>query len=115
MAIAQCQTLSQQLHYRKRKASRRGRGNLDQILTASDQVARTALMICALKTIVGSPAVMIENPFVVFAQARGCLSKSATGQDGIGEFLSVLLSASASHRSGAMEKHNGGMGSAGGR
>src|SRR5713101_4018661 len=87
MAIAERQAFKQQLHHRVRKPCRRSRCGFDHVFTTPNEMAQTSLVKRLDKTIVGLPAIVVEESRVILTQYRGGLSKSTSRQNRIeGDF-----------------------------
>src|SRR3989304_7841540 len=76
------------MHHRVGKPRRRGRGRLEHVCPASNQMAQTSLVKGIREPIVGLPAIMVEPSRVILTQYRGGLNKPTSGQNGIeGNFV----------------------------
>src|ERR1700730_9004211 len=87
ITIAERQAFKQQLHYRLRKPPSRGGCCFEHVFTAPDQMTQAGLVKRMNKTIVGPPAVMVQESAVICTEYRSGLSKSTSGQNRIkGDF-----------------------------
>src|SRR5947209_7690153 len=83
IATSKRQSVKQRLHHRLRKPRGPGRGRLDHVFTAPNEMAQARLMKRIDKTIIGLPSVMVEESRVVLTQYRGGLSKPTARQNRI--------------------------------